>query len=254
MTYSCFRWVSLFITHTDSDSCCMGAPDLLIPIHYQLILWTYILCLHQTLLTCHYIALSFVQNQYSCHDFKAHASALFAFLSVILAVLYFLLLSSCTWCNIHCVVYKSTVLLMKRIKSIVLFEVSILCLGLWTFCYTAVMVKQYFLLSCRAMNAHQYLLAREGSIIFKFKCFSIYQSRLWSTNPWLFHYVDHMDDINCLAYPLEQGFVYGNLTLTNIVPFLSRQAVQKIAWIHKILISSHWNLTKKGSCRHIWRT
>ena len=56
-----------------------------------------------------------------------------------------------------------------------------------------------------------------------------------------------MDDIGCLAYPLEQGFVYANLTLAaNIVPFLSRQAlaVQKIARIHKIPISSHWNLTK----------
>lgn len=61
----------------------------------------------------------------------------------------------------------------------------------------------------------------------------------------VFRYVDHMDDIGCLAYPLEQGFVYANLTLANIVPFLSRQAVQKITRIHKITISSHWNLTKK---------
>ena len=60
----------------------------------------------------------------------------------------------------------------------------------------------------------------------------------------VFRYVDHMDDIGCVAYPLEQGFVYANLTLAHIVPFLSKKMVQKIAQIHKIPISSNWNLTK----------
>jgi hypothetical protein len=66
---------------------------------YQLILCAYTLRLHHVLLTCHHIALSFVRNQYSRHDFKVHASALSAFLSVILPVLYFPLLNGCTWCN-----------------------------------------------------------------------------------------------------------------------------------------------------------
>ena len=56
--------------------------------------------------------------------------------------------------------------------------------------------------------------------------------------------MDHVDDIGCLAYPLEQGYLYANLTLTDIVPYLSRQMVQKIARIHKIPFSLHWNLTK----------
>jgi hypothetical protein len=60
----------------------------------------------------------------------------------------------------------------------------------------------------------------------------------------VFRYVDYVDDIGCLAYPLEQGFVYANLTLANIVPLISIQMVQKIAQIHKISFSRHWNLKK----------
>jgi hypothetical protein len=60
----------------------------------------------------------------------------------------------------------------------------------------------------------------------------------------VFRYVDHVDDMGCLAYPLEQGFVYANMTLAHIVPFVSRRMVQKITRIHKIPFSSHWNLTK----------
>ena len=60
----------------------------------------------------------------------------------------------------------------------------------------------------------------------------------------VFRYVDHVDDMGRLAYPLEQGFVYANMTLSHIIPFLSRQMVQKIARVHKIPISSHWKLTK----------
>ncbi|KAF8815881.1 hypothetical protein BYT27DRAFT_7031813, partial [Phlegmacium glaucopus] len=60
----------------------------------------------------------------------------------------------------------------------------------------------------------------------------------------VFRYVDHVDDVGCLAYPLEQGFVYADLSLTNIVPHISKKMVQKIAQIHKIPLSSHWHLTK----------
>ena len=60
----------------------------------------------------------------------------------------------------------------------------------------------------------------------------------------VFHYVDHTDDIGCLAYSLDQGFVYANLTLANIVPFLSMQMVEKIAWLHKIPFSSCWKCGK----------
>src|ERR1700678_953010 len=47
-----------------------------------------------------------------------------------------------------------------------------------------------------------------------------------------------------LAYSLGQDFVYADLTLTDIVPFLPKQMVQKIAQIHKIPISSRGNLSK----------
>ena len=60
----------------------------------------------------------------------------------------------------------------------------------------------------------------------------------------VFRYVDHADEIGCLAYPVEHGFVYADLSLTDIVPHLSKQMVQKIARIHKIPLSSHWRLTK----------
>ena len=60
----------------------------------------------------------------------------------------------------------------------------------------------------------------------------------------VFRFVDHVDDMGRLAYPLEQDFVYANLALANIVPFLSKQMVQKIARIHQIPISSRWNLPK----------
>ena len=60
----------------------------------------------------------------------------------------------------------------------------------------------------------------------------------------VFRYVDYVDDIGCLAYPIEQGFVYANMSLADIVPLLTKQMVQKIARIHKIPFSSRWNLKK----------
>jgi hypothetical protein len=60
----------------------------------------------------------------------------------------------------------------------------------------------------------------------------------------VFHYVVHVDDIGCLSYPVQHGFVHADLSLTEIVPHISRQMVQRIARIHKIHLSSHWCLTK----------
>ncbi|KAF8226550.1 hypothetical protein L208DRAFT_1301285, partial [Tricholoma matsutake] len=60
----------------------------------------------------------------------------------------------------------------------------------------------------------------------------------------VFCYVDHVDDIGCLAYPVHHGFVHADLSLTDIVPHISKQMVQKIARIHKIPLSTHWRLTK----------
>ena len=52
--------------------------------YYQLFFGVYILPVHHVLLTCHRVALSLVQNQYSHHDFKVYVSALFATWSVVL--------------------------------------------------------------------------------------------------------------------------------------------------------------------------
>ncbi|KAF8240889.1 hypothetical protein L208DRAFT_1131710, partial [Tricholoma matsutake] len=57
-------------------------------------------------------------------------------------------------------------------------------------------------------------------------------------------YVDHVDDIGCLAYPVHHGFVHADLSLTDIVPHISKQMVQKIVRIHKIPLSTHWCFTK----------
>jgi hypothetical protein len=50
----------------------------------------------------------------------------------------------------------------------------------------------------------------------------------------VFCFVDHVDDVGFLEYSLGEDFVYADLTLANIIPFLSKQMVQKIAQIHKI--------------------
>ncbi|KAF8220865.1 hypothetical protein L208DRAFT_1331398 [Tricholoma matsutake] len=60
----------------------------------------------------------------------------------------------------------------------------------------------------------------------------------------VFRYIDHADEIGCLAHPVEHGYVYADLSLTDIIPHLSKQMAQKIAQIHKIPLSSHWHLTK----------
>ena len=73
---------------------------------------------------------------------------------------------------------------------------------------------------------------------------SIVQGGDHLTSDHVFRFVDHVDDTGCLAYPLDQDFVYADLTLTDIVPFLSKQMVQKIARIHNIPFSSRWNLAE----------
>ena len=197
---------------------------------YQLILCAYVLRLHRVLLTCRRIALAFVRNQYSHHDFKVHASSLFAFLVTVLP--YFPLLKGCTWRNMYRIVYKSTVLLTKNIKNIVVSEVPALCfatsrfLGFWLhFCdERTVLLSQlrgHERVSIPVGGGRQYLFSNSSVLPF------IKRGGDQLTPDHVFRYVDHMDDIGCLAYHLEQDFVYANLTLANIVPFLSRQMVQR---------------------------
>jgi hypothetical protein len=146
------------------------------------------------------------------------------------------------------IVHKITSLLTKKIECVILPVVLVLCLT----------SRSWDILLCRfngqtvlpsELRGHehfsipigggrQYLFSNSSVVPF------IKQGSNQLTPDYVFRYVNHMDDIGCLAYPLEQGFVYADLTLSNIVPFLSRQMVQKIARIHNISFSSRWNLTK----------
>jgi hypothetical protein len=60
----------------------------------------------------------------------------------------------------------------------------------------------------------------------------------------VFKYVDHVDEIGCLNYPVKQGFAYVDLVLGDIVPLISKQVIQKIARIHNITLGSCWHLPK----------
>ncbi|KAF8802339.1 hypothetical protein BYT27DRAFT_7112687 [Phlegmacium glaucopus] len=60
----------------------------------------------------------------------------------------------------------------------------------------------------------------------------------------VFQYVDHVDNVGCLSYPVEHGFVYADLSLTDIIPHISKHMIQKIANIHKISLGSSWHLPK----------
>ncbi|KAF8811795.1 hypothetical protein BYT27DRAFT_7088694 [Phlegmacium glaucopus] len=61
----------------------------------------------------------------------------------------------------------------------------------------------------------------------------------------VFQYIDHVDDVGCLSYPVEHEFVHADLFLGDIIPHLSKQMIQKIAQIHKISTSSSWHLPKE---------
>ncbi|KAF8238043.1 hypothetical protein L208DRAFT_1244225, partial [Tricholoma matsutake] len=60
----------------------------------------------------------------------------------------------------------------------------------------------------------------------------------------VFHYVDHVDELGCLKYSTEQGLVYVDLPLCDIVPHILKQMIKKIAQIHKISLGSSSHLPK----------
>ena len=60
----------------------------------------------------------------------------------------------------------------------------------------------------------------------------------------VFQYVDYVDEVGCLNYPVELGFVHADMLLTDIIPHLSKNMIQKIASSHKISFSSWWHLPK----------
>ena len=90
-----------------------------------------VLPLHRVLLTCRYVMLSLMRNQFYRHDYKARVCALYTS--------YFTVLphrppqSICIYCNLYHILYKIAVFLTKRITSMVLSVLTVLRLSMSKF-------------------------------------------------------------------------------------------------------------------------
>jgi hypothetical protein len=62
-----------------------------------------------------------------------------------------------------------------------------------------------------------------------------------------FKYVDHVDSLGQVAYPIEQDYVHTNIPLRYIVPHLSVKVALKTARLHRLQIGSH--VPKSEICR-----
>ena len=155
----------------------------------------------------------------------------------------------CACHNMYCIVNKNTVLLTKKFNNMVLSVLAVFRFMASKFlCILLHCCKGPIVLSsrlCRPVRlsvpiggGRQHLFPNSSVVT------SIEQGGDHLTPDHVFRFVDHVDNMGYLVYPLEQDFMYANLALTNIVPFLSKQMVQKIAWIHQIPIRSRWNLPK----------
>ncbi|KAF8811288.1 hypothetical protein BYT27DRAFT_7090286, partial [Phlegmacium glaucopus] len=63
-----------------------------------------------------------------------------------------------------------------------------------------------------------------------------------------FKFVDHVDSLGQVAYPIAENFIYANIPLCDIVPYLSVRVALKVARLHHLRIGSH--LPKSEICRH----
>jgi hypothetical protein len=62
-----------------------------------------------------------------------------------------------------------------------------------------------------------------------------------------FKFVDHIDGVGQLAYPIAQKFIHTNIPLCDIIPHLSIRVALKIARLHHLQIGSH--VSKSEICR-----
>ncbi|KAF8802937.1 hypothetical protein BYT27DRAFT_7110922 [Phlegmacium glaucopus] len=62
-----------------------------------------------------------------------------------------------------------------------------------------------------------------------------------------FKFVDHVDSLGRLAYPITQNWIHANIPLPNILPYLSVRVALKIACLHHLQIGSH--VPKSEICR-----
>ena len=54
-----------------------------------------------------------------------------------------------------------------------------------------------------------------------------------------FKFIDHIDSVSQIAYPVQQNFVHAKVPLGDIIPYLPLRMGRKIAPIHHITIGSH---------------
>jgi hypothetical protein len=62
-----------------------------------------------------------------------------------------------------------------------------------------------------------------------------------------FKFIDYVDSLGQGAYPIAQDFIYTDIPLRNILPYLSVQVALKIARLHHLQIGSH--VPKSEICR-----
>ncbi|KAF8809210.1 hypothetical protein BYT27DRAFT_7094612, partial [Phlegmacium glaucopus] len=236
------RLIDLFLHVSAKLSRCYCSP------FWQLLLHPYILPLHHISVTCRRIALSLIRNQCSRHDFLVHVFALSVFWSALSP--HPPLQHVRTHHNKYYIVYGITVLvltsnllsLLSSALGNLRFSTSeCLCIPL---CH-----RSRPLILSTELHSHDHIsVPTGGGRPYLFPSATVAPFITQCDNPLtpdhVFRYMDHVDDVGCLAYPLEQGFVYADLSLTNVVPHISKQMVQKIARIHKVPLSSHWHLAK----------
>lgn len=220
-----------------SDDCCS-------PIR-KLLFHTYGFPLCHVSVICRRVALSLVRNQYLRHDYIVRVAALSAFSSAV--SLHPSLQRVCTYGNVYRVVSEFVLLNLTHISLglYALFNSALDFFCMPLHCCDAPSVTAPRSHCCDrdhvtvpAGGGRPYLFPKTavGSLVS--------QCAGWLTPDHVFRYVDHVDDVGRLAYPSEQGFVHVNLPLTSVIPHVSKKIVQKIAQIHKVPLSLHWNLTK----------
>ena len=233
------RLVGLFLRVFAKSSDCYRSP------FWQLLFYTLILPLCRVSVICRRVALSLLRNQIFSHDYMVRVSALSAFSSAVS-----LRPPQCV--RLYGNVYRIVCIFVLLVLTRCLLGLSVLvdsmsdCSHIPVHCpntpFSSVPLSE---LRCCDRDlvstiggGRPYLFPGNdvGS--------SVTQGGEWLTPAHVFRFVDHVDDVNCLAYPSEHGFVYAKLALTSIVSHISRQMVQKIARIHKVALSSHWHLTK----------
>jgi hypothetical protein len=63
-----------------------------------------------------------------------------------------------------------------------------------------------------------------------------------------FKFVNHVDSLGQVAYPITQKYVHANIPLPNILPYLTVQVALKIARLHHLQIGSH--VPKSEICQY----